>query len=214
MKQSKKDEKEKDINIGTNEETKDKGINVEAAEETKNLNVNEGSADKDSEVQKPESDNENHQENQQCKEIDELKKKCEEGFNRFIRLQADFENYKKRVAKERESMYNSALENIIIQMLPVIDNMERAAGVFKGDGLDSKYIEGLDMIFKQLMTILQNNGLKEIEALGKEFDPNLHHAVMQAEGEEENKIVEVFQKGYMLADKVIRPSLVKVIVKN
>ena len=201
MKYSKKDENKKDVN-------------VEAAEETKDMKVNDDSADNVSEVQKPEEDCESHQESEQSKEIEELKKKCEDSFNRFLRLQADFENYKKRVAKEREDMYNSALENVIGQLLPVIDNMERAADVFRTDGLDSKYIEGLDMIFKQLMTVLENNGLKEIEALDKEFDPNLHHAVMQAEGEEENKINEVFQKGYMLADKVIRPSLVKVIVKN
>jgi len=153
---------------------------------------------------------------QLLKEVEELKKQSEENFNRFVRMQADFENYKKRVAREREEMYYSSLETIVSQILPVIDNMERAVAAFRADNLDSKYVEGVEMVLKQLIDVLGKNGVKEIEALDMDFDPNLHHAVMRAEeeGKEDNKITEVFQKGYLLGNKVIRPSLVKVNVKS
>ncbi len=149
------------------------------------------------------------------KEIEGLKKQCEDYFNRLARLQADFENYKKRVAKERDDMYQFALESIMKQILPVVDNLERAVAAFKCDQLDPKYSDGVEMVGKQLTDVLTKNGLKEIEALEQEFDPNLHHAVMQVEccGDDENKVKEVLQKGYQLGCRVIRPSLVKVAVK-
>lgn len=150
------------------------------------------------------------------KEVEELKKQAEENYNRLLRMQADFDNYRKRVAKEREEMYGAALETIVQQLLPVVDNMERATAAFKNDQLDEKYINGVEMVYKQLLEVLNKNGVKEIEALDQEFDPNLHHAVMQEPGDEadDNKIKEVFQKGYILGNRVIRPSLVKVSVKQ
>ena len=150
------------------------------------------------------------------KEILELKKQSEEYYNRLLRMQADFENYKKRIAREREDMYNNALETITAQLLPIVDNMERAVEAFRKDKLDEQYISGVEMVCNQIIDILKKNGVKEIEAMDKEFDPNLHHAVMQVPGEDEdeNKIKEVFQKGYILGNKVIRPSLVKVSVKQ
>lgn len=150
------------------------------------------------------------------KEIEELRKQSEENYNRLLRMQADFDNYKKRVARERDDVFNNALEAIAQQLLPVLDNMERAADAFKKDELDEKYISGVEMVWKQLVDVLEKNGIKEIEALDKDFDPNIHHAVMQAPGndEDENKIKEVFQKGYILGSKVIRPTLVKVSVKQ
>ncbi|HYE81190.1 MAG TPA: nucleotide exchange factor GrpE [Clostridia bacterium] len=150
------------------------------------------------------------------KELLELRKQSEDNYNRLLRMQADFDNYKKRVAKEREDMYCNALETIVQQLLPVVDNIERAVDAFKKDELDEKYISGVEMVCKQLIEVLGKNGVKEIEALDKDFDPNIHHAVMQAPGEDEdeNKVKEVFQKGYILGNKVIRPTLVKVSVKQ
>ncbi|HWR60071.1 MAG TPA: nucleotide exchange factor GrpE [Clostridia bacterium] len=150
------------------------------------------------------------------KEIAELKKQSEENYNRLLRMQADFDNYKKRVARERDDMFNNAVETIAQQLLPVVDNMERAADAFRKDQLDEKYISGVEMVCKQLVEVLERNGIKEIEALDKEFDPNIHHAVMQVPGEaeDENKVKEVFQKGYLLGNRVIRPTLVKVSVKQ
>lgn len=150
------------------------------------------------------------------KEVLELKKQSEEYYNRLLRMQADFENYKKRVARERDDMYNNALETIAAQLLPVVDNMERAIDVFRSDKLDEQYISGVEMVCNQIIDIFGKNGIKEIEALNKDFDPNIHHAVMQIPGDEvdENKVKEVLQKGYILGNKVIRPTLVKVSVKQ
>ncbi len=150
------------------------------------------------------------------KEVEELKKQAEDNYNRLLRMQADFDNYKKRVTKEREDMYANALETIVGQLLPVVDNIERAAAAFRNDQLDEKYITGVEMVCKQLVDVLERNGVKEIEALEKDFDPNIHHAVMQVPGEDEdeNKVKEVFQKGYVLGNKVIRPTLVKVSVRQ
>ena len=135
--------------------------------------------------------------------IAEYELKLKESGDRFLRLQADFENFRKRVIKEREEIYTYSLEEIMTQLLPVIDNFERALESFKAGSLDEKYIEGLEMVYNNFIETLNKNGLSEIEALNCIFDPNFHHAVMQ----------EVFQKGYMLNSKVIRPCMVKVAVK-
>jgi molecular chaperone GrpE len=150
------------------------------------------------------------------KQLEEKTQQCDENYNRFLRMQADFENYKRRISKEREELYFTSLEKIVTELLPIVDNMERAIGSFKNSGLDAVYIEGVDMIQKQLTAVLEKNGLKEIEALGMEFDPNIHHAVMQVEGdsEEENKVKDVLQKGYFLGSKVIRPAMVQVIANS
>ncbi|HYE08587.1 MAG TPA: nucleotide exchange factor GrpE [Patescibacteria group bacterium] len=150
------------------------------------------------------------------KQLEEKTQQCDENYNKFVRMQAEFDNFRKRTAKEREEIYVTSLEKIVTELLPIVDNMERAIGAFKSNGLDSSYIDGVDMIQKQLFVILEKNGLKEIEALGMDFDPNMHHAVMQVAGaaEEENKVKDVLQKGYFLGSKVIRPAMVKVIVNN
>lgn len=150
------------------------------------------------------------------KQLEEKTQQCDENYNKFVRMQAEFDNFRKRTVKEREELYFTSLEKIVTELLPIVDNMERAIGSFKSNGLDSSYVDGVDMIQKQLLTILEKNGLKEIEAKGAEFDPNLHHAVMQVEGdaEDENKVKEVLQKGYFLGAKVIRPAMVQVVVNN
>jgi len=139
---------------------------------------------------------------------DEDNQELEELNNKLMRLQADFINYKNRVEKDKKNIYSYALEDIITQLLPVLDNFERAM-----DNMEegNSYYEGVKMIYDQMMDVLSKNGLKEIECLDKHFDPNFHHAVMSEDSEkEEGIILEVFQKGYMLRDKVIRPSMVKV----
>lgn len=143
---------------------------------------------------------------------DQLKKKNEEIedlTNRLLRLQADFMNYKNRVEKDKETIFSYATEDLINQLLPILDNFERALdSIEKEDG----FYEGVKMIYEQIIKVLTDNGLKEIECIGKCFDPNLHHAVFMEESKdsEEGIILEVLQKGYMLKDKVIRPSMVKV----
>ena len=127
---------------------------------------------------------------------------------RYLRLMADFQNYKKRVEKEKRDLYSYANEKIMTELLAVLDNFERALDHDTGDG----FREGIEMIFKQLTDVLEKSGLAEIPALGEEFDPNVHSAVMTEETEdyESGKVSGVMQKGYTLNGKVIRPTMVKV----
>ncbi|MDF2839260.1 MAG: grpE [Clostridia bacterium] len=147
------------------------------------------------------------------KQLEEKTQQVDENYNRLLRMQAEFDNFRKRTIKEKEELYVLSLEKVVTELLPIVDNMERAIAAFKKNGLENSYVDGVDMIQKQLFAVLEKNGLKEIEALGMEFDPNLHHAVMQVEGscEEVNKVKEVLQKGYFLGSKVIRPAMVQVV---
>ena len=128
---------------------------------------------------------------------------------RYLRLMADFQNYKKRVEKEKRDLYSYANEKLMNELLAVVDNFERALD----HDADEGFKEGIEMIFKQLQDVLEKSGLAEIPALGEEFDPNVHSAVMTEETEEyeSGKVSGVMQKGYTLNGKVIRPSMVKVV---
>jgi molecular chaperone GrpE len=142
------------------------------------------------------------------KESDKVNQQIEDLNNKLMRLQADFINYKNRVEREKKNVYSYALEDIFSQLLPVLDNFERALNSMEKD---KSYYEGVKMIYDQMLDVLKKNGLKEIDCLDKPFDPNFHHAVISEDSDkEEGTILEVFQKGYMLNDKVIRPSMVKV----
>ncbi len=137
-----------------------------------------------------------------------MNQQIEDLNNKLMRLQADFINYKNRVEREKKNVYSYALEDIFSQLLPVLDNFERALNSMEKD---NSYYEGVKMIYDQMLDVLKKNGLKEIDCLDKPFDPNFHHAVISEDSDkEEGTILEVFQKGYMLNDKVIRPSMVKV----
>lgn len=142
------------------------------------------------------------------KELESKEKEIESLTNALLRLKADFSNYKNRVAKEKESTVAYALEGILFDLLPILDNFERALGtVEEKDG----FYDGVNMIYEQFVKTLNDNGLQEIKCLGEGFDPKLHHAVFAEESEEEEGIVlEAIQKGYLLNAKVIRPSMVKV----
>lgn len=134
----------------------------------------------------------------------------EDGDAKYLRLMADFQNYKKRVEKEKSDLYSYANEKLATELLDVLDNFERALSHDdSGDG----FKEGMEMIFKQLYGVLEKAGLAEIPALGEDFDPNFHNAVMTEETEEyeSGKVSGVMQKGYTLNGKVIRPSMVKVV---
>ena len=141
--------------------------------------------------------------------LEEKDLEIEELTNRLLRLQADFVNYKNRALKDKESTILYATEDLLNEILPILDNFERA--LESAEEKDAFY-EGVKMIYEQFIKVLNKNGLKEIQCLGECFDPNLHHAVFmeECENSEEGTILEVFQKGYLLNDKVIRPSMVKV----
>ena len=129
---------------------------------------------------------------------------------RYMRLMAEFQNYKKRVAKEKSDIHAYANEKIIGELLPVLDNFERALDADGGD--IEAYAKGMQLIFEQLKKALENAGLAEIKAVDEEFNPNVHNAVMteSVEDKEDGVITKVFQKGYTLKDKVLRPSMVVV----
>jgi len=128
---------------------------------------------------------------------------------KYLRLMADFQNFRRRTEKEKSDIYAFANEKIVSELLNVIDNFERALAL--GQEGDS-FVEGMSLIFKQLQGVLEKAGVKEIEALGLDFDPNFHNAVMMEDTDEfeSGKVSCVLQKGYMLNNKVIRPSMVKV----
>ena len=128
---------------------------------------------------------------------------------RYLRLMAEFDNYKKRSAKERENIYTDVRVDTVTKFLPVFDNLERA---MKTETADEAYKKGVEMTFHQLMDVFKKLGVEEIESVGKPFDPVFHNAVMHVDDESrgENEIVEEFQKGFKIGDKVIRFSMVKV----
>ena len=128
---------------------------------------------------------------------------------RYLRLMAEYDNFRKRSAKERENIYTDVRVDTVSKFLPVYDNLQRAMATATAD---EAYKKGVEMTFNQLCEVFKKLGVEEIEAVGKTFDPNFHNAVMHVEDEEkgENEIVEEFQKGFKVGEKVIRFSMVKV----
>jgi molecular chaperone GrpE len=145
-------------------------------------------------------------------ELKQSKDQANEYFSHLQRLQADFDNYRRRTQKEKEETIKYAAERIVEAMLPVLDNFERAINSTKANQDFNAFSQGVEMIFKQMQNGLAKEGLSAIEAIGQPFDPNLHEAVLRVESEEypENTVLEELQKGYYLKEKVLRPSMVKV----
>ena len=142
-------------------------------------------------------------------ELKEQKAEIDEKDDRLKRLMAEFDNFKKRSAKEREGLYNSIIADIALSLLPVIDNLEKAVSVKTED---NNYKIGVELVLKQFKDVLKSNGFTEIETIGKTFDPELHEAVSSVEDSElgMQEIKEEYRKGYMIGNKVIRHSLVVV----
>lgn len=141
---------------------------------------------------------------------EELQKALDEKNDQFLRICAEYDNFRKRSQKEKQDIYSSSRADVFKDLLPVFDNFDRAAQN-KGEGLED-YSKGIDLIFQQFAEILKKNGVESFGAPGDEFDPNIHNAVMSVEDENfgENTVAEVFSKGYKLGDRVIREAVVKV----
>ncbi len=141
----------------------------------------------------------------------ELEKEKQEYYERLLRLQAEYDNFKKRTQKERIAERKYKAQDIATELLPVLDNFERALQVEATKETES-LIEGITMVYNQFKEAFSSQEIKEIETVGTVFDPNLHHAVMQVEeeGKDKDEVVEELQKGYILHDRVIRPAMVKV----
>lgn len=159
----------------------------------------------------PEEDNAPEGENTEEKAEEKTEEKADDGNEKYVRLMAEFQNYKKRVAKEKNDIREYATEKLVMELLPVLDNFERALAASAEDD-PAGYAKGMELIFTQMVTELQKSGLAEVEAEGQDFDPTKHNAVMTEENEEleSGKVSKVLQKGYALNDKVIRPSMVAV----
>ena len=143
---------------------------------------------------------------------DKKDEKIEELTDRVRRQLAEFDNFRKRTEKEKTQMFETGAKSIVEKILPVVDNFERGLAAVTEEEKGTPFVEGMEKIYKQMMTVLEEAGVKPIEAVGQEFDPNLHNAVMHIEDEEfgENIIAEEFQKGYTYRDSVVRHSMVKV----
>lgn len=146
------------------------------------------------------------------KKKDKKDEKIEELTDRLTRQMAEFDNFRKRTDREKSQMYEVGAKDVIDKILSVVDNFERGLGAVTEEEKEDPFVKGMEQIYKQLMTTLEGIGVKPIEAVGNEFDPDFHNAVMHVEDEEvgENIIVEEFQKGYMYRDSVVRHSMVKV----
>lgn len=151
---------------------------------------------------------------EQPDELAQLRVQAEENYQRFLRVQADFDNFRRRARTEKEDFAKYASLKLIEQLLPVVDNFDRALSSSKETKDFDSLVKGLEMTFRQIDQVLAQEGLKPIESVGQPFNPEIHQAVMQVESDEheEGIVVEELQKGYMLKEKVIRPAMVKVSV--
>lgn len=170
------------------------------------------SADVDSEAAVDETSPEQEEEDDANAQIEQLHKQLEEQQQRLLRLQADYDNFRRRTRQEKEDFAKYAASEVIEQLLPVLDNFGRAIHAAENSNDFDSLFKGVDMIFRQLQQVLEQSGLKEMEAVGQPFNPEYHEAVMKVEDSEheEGIIVEELQKGYMFKDKVLRPAMVKV----
>lgn len=161
---------------------------------------------------KPETAEEVKEETAEAVETKEeqLQKALDEKNDQFLRLYAEYDNFRKRSQKEKQDIYSSSKADVIKELLPVLDNFDRAANNTEGSYED--YKKGIDLIFNQLVEMLTKNGVESYGERGETFDPNIHNAVMTVEDEElgENQIAAVFSKGYKLGDRIIREAVVTV----
>lgn len=168
---------------------------------------------KDENVEEKDENVAQEQENQQEEKtdciIDPKQQELDELNDRYKRVLAEFENYKKRSGKERETLYNSILSDIVEVFLPIVDNLENAV---KAETQDEEYRKGVELVLKQFKDILKAKGVEEIPAVGETFDPSLHEAVSSIQDPEKNaqEIVQEYRKGYKIGSKVIRHSMVVV----
>jgi molecular chaperone GrpE len=202
--------KEKMEEFSTEEAVKEAMENAEAMAEEAEADVTEASEEKTSEESSKEEKDGKKPFKKKEKKKDKRDEQIEQLTDRVTRQMAEFENFRRRTEQEKAQMFGNGAKAIIEKVLPVVDNFERGLATVE-EGADP-FADGMLMIYKQLLTTLEEAGVKPIEAVGKEFNPDFHNAVMHVEDDEvgENIVVEEFQKGYMYNDSVVRHSMVKV----
>ena len=184
--------------------------NVTSAEETADTKETAETAD----TQAADADSEDPDKKKSFfkKKKDKKDEQIEELTDKVKRQMAEFDNFRKRTEKEKSQMYDMGAKTIVEKILPVIDNFERGLAAVPEDNKEDAFVVGMDKVYRQMLTVLEEAGVKPIEAVGAEFDPNFHNAVMHVEDETlgENVVAEELQKGYMYRDTVVRHSMVKV----
>lgn len=187
------------------EQTEEVTKETEAEEEAEEIKIEDAA----------EETEEASEESEETEEKDPRDARIEELNDKHVRLMAEFENFRKRTDKEKDMMFETGAKSVIEKILPIVDNFERALDMAKPEeGADADpFMEGMEKIYKQLMTELDAIGVKPIDAVGKEFDPNLHNAVMQEEDDskESGTVAKELQKGYMYRGSVVRHSMVSVV---
>ena len=181
---------------------------TQAAEETKDTDVNEAKSEDDASADADEKKGLFKK-----KKKDKKDEQIEELNDRLKRQMAEFENFRKRSEKEKSQMFDMGAKTIVEKILPVIDNFERGLAAVPDDKKDDPFITGMDKVYKQMLTELEAAGVKPIECVGQEFDPDFHNAVMQVENDEleSGTVAQELQKGYMYKDSVVRHSMVSVV---
>ena len=182
--------------------------NTQTAEETKDTDVNEAKSEDDASTDADEKKGLFKK-----KKKDKKDEQIEELNDRLKRQMAEFENFRKRSEKEKSQMFDMGAKTIVEKILPVIDNFERGLAAVPDDKKDDPFITGMDKVYKQMLTELDAVGVKPIECVGQEFDPDFHNAVMQVENDEleSGTVAQELQKGYMYKDSVVRHSMVSVV---
>lgn len=193
-----------DEDSGEKTEAKDSGAGETEASEAENFETEKADGDENEDTEKKRLFGK--------KKKDKKDEKIEDLTDRLTRQMAEFDNFRKRTEKEKSQMYEIGAKDVIEKILPVVDNFERGLGAAKEDEKEDPFVQGMEMVYKQLMTSLEGIGVKPIEAAGQEFNPDFHNAVMHVDDDEfgENIVVEELQKGYMYRDSVVRYSMVKV----
>lgn len=189
---------------------------TQTAEETKDTDVNEAKSEDDASADADAKADEKSDEKKDLfkkKKKDKKDEQIEELNDRLKRQMAEFENFRKRSEKEKSQMFDMGAKTIVEKILPVIDNFERGLAAVPDDKKDDPFITGMDKVYKQMLTELDAAGVKPIECVGQEFDPDFHNAVMQVENDEleSGTVAQELQKGYMYKDSVVRHSMVSVV---
>ena len=190
--------------------------NVSETKEDENVTSTEETAETaenaDAEASEADSEDPDKKKSFFKKKKDKKDEQIEELTDKVKRQMAEFDNFRKRTEKEKSQMYDMGAKTIVEKILPIIDNFERGLAAVPEDNKEDAFVVGMDKIYRQMLTVLEEAGVKPIEAVGAEFDPNFHNAVMHVEDETlgENVVAEELQKGYMYRDTVVRHSMVKV----
>lgn len=212
-------EEKKDVMEEVLEELEDDAVEAKKAEDAeKTEEMDEDTSEKDDKTEKTEevSDEDNKKEKDgffKKKKKDKKDEQIEDLSDRLKRQMAEFDNFRKRTEKEKTQMFDMGARTIIEKILPVVDNFERGLAAVSEDEKENAFVDGMDKVYKQLLTELDAAGVKPIEAVGKEFDPEFHNAVMQVESDEYESgvVAQELQKGYMYKDSVVRHSMVAVV---